>query len=54
MDGPKQGGTRVTIYGTDIGVTLADIKSVHVGDTKCKNVRVTLDNDYIDFSQPVI
>ena len=33
--GPYQGGTDVTINGTDLGVVFEDITSVTIGDTLC-------------------
>lgn len=54
QNGPRQGGTHVTMHGTDTGVTLSDIKSIQIGDRDCTNGNVTLDKDNLDFSQPVI
>ena len=33
--GPYQGGTDVTINGTDLGVVFEDIISVTIGETSC-------------------
>ena len=33
--GPYQGGTDVTIIGTDLGVVFEDIISVTIGETLC-------------------
>ena len=33
--GPYQGGTNITINGTDLGVVFEDIISVTIGETPC-------------------
>ena len=33
--GPYQGGTDVTINGTDLGVVFEDIISITIGETSC-------------------
>ena len=47
--GPPEGGTTVTITGTDLGVTYADINRVTIGSSAC----ITQENSYIPGTQIV-
>ena len=47
--GPPEGGTTVTITGTDLGVTYADISRVTIGSSPC----ITQENSYIPGTQIV-